>query len=293
MLITRLPRPELHSIVQTLWATDERAAPRPPVSDRERVLPTGSMHVAIRLSSPLCVLGDPCDAAAGRGIDHAPNNLARREIGYAVIGGARPVPYVRDISEPAQSVGAQLRPGAGEALFGAPAEELAGRHTPLDDLWGGAVAEVRERLLWAESAEQKLDIFESYLAARLRHSAVLHPVVAYAIRQLATTSDIGEVVRQTGCSHRRFIALFRRSVGLTPKLYCRVLRFQRSLKRLAREPAVPLVEVALDAGYSDQPHFNRDFREFAGLEPGAYRRILPSSPNHLPLPGSAHRPPVA
>jgi len=50
----------------------------------------------------------------------------RREIGYAIVGGARSTYYVRDISEPASSVGAQLLPGASELLFGVPADELAG-----------------------------------------------------------------------------------------------------------------------------------------------------------------------
>jgi AraC-like DNA-binding protein len=76
---------------------------------------------------------------------------------------------------------------------------------------------------------------------------------------------------------------FREAVGLTPKLYCRVLRFQRALRQLAEHPRIAWIDTALNAGYSDQAHFNRDFRELAGLTPGQYRALAPISANHVPL----------
>lgn len=45
----------------------------------------------------------------------------------------------------------------------------------------------------------------------------------------------------------------------------------------------PLLAAALDAGYADQAHLNREFREFSGITPGAYRRLAPAHPNHVPL----------
>jgi transcriptional regulator GlxA family with amidase domain len=107
--------------------------------------------------------------------------------------------------------------------------------------------------------------------------------VAHALEQFTTTADVREVVRQTGYSHRRFIALFSRAVGLTPKLYCRVLRFQHVVKLTALQQSPSWVDVALAAGYSDQPHFNRQFREFAGVTPSEYDELSPTSPNHVPI----------
>jgi AraC-like DNA-binding protein len=107
--------------------------------------------------------------------------------------------------------------------------------------------------------------------------------VARALGRFATTADVRQVVRESGYSHRRFIALFNRGLGLTPKLYCRILRFQGALEQVAAHPAASLVEVALDAGYSDQAHFNREFREFAGVSPGEYRELSPTFPHHVPI----------
>ena len=63
--------------------------------------------------------------------------------------------------------------------------------------------------------------------------------------------------------------------------YVRVLRFTRALNELRAGRA--LVEVAIDAGYSDQAHFSREFRGFAGTTPSDYRRIAPVAAHHLPV----------
>jgi AraC-like DNA-binding protein len=246
--------------------------PASPVADRERVLPTGTMHLVIRLSDKPLVLFD--DVAG----------CTSRDAGHAIIGGARSTYYVRDISEPASSVGAQLLPGASEILFGLPADELSGRHTLLEDLWGRSAVEARERLHEGDSPERRLDIFESLLAARLPRVYGLHPAVAHALERFMTTTDVRKVVRETGYSHRRFIALFNRAVGLTPKLFCRILRFQRVMELTAAKQPASRVDVALVAGYCDQSHFNRQFREFAGVTPGEYDEISPPSLNHVPVP---------
>jgi AraC-like DNA-binding protein len=85
--------------------------------------------------------------------------------------------------------------------------------------------------------------------------------------------------RASGRSHRSFVELFRRAVGLTPKRYCRVRRFQRALAL----PRGSLGALALAAGYSDQAHFTREFRALAGLTPGEYRRRAPERAHHVPV----------
>lgn len=270
MLLIRHPGPRLSPFVKILWALDQSDPSRPVAAHRERVLPTGDMHLAFRLSDhPLRLVDDIDDPVA-------------HSVGHMVVGGARASFYVRELSGPVRSVGAQLHPGAGELLFGAPADELAGRHTPLEDLWGPSAAEARERLIGAGTPERQLDVLQALLAARLPTVRGLHPAVAHALGRFRTTANVRQVVKESGYSHRRFIELFRRTLGLTPKLYCRVLRFQEALERGAATRA-SLVAVALDAGYSDQAHFNREFLEFAGVTPGEYREISPAFTHHVAI----------
>lgn len=271
MIVTRTPRARLHAAVQTVWATDGKEAASGGLAARELMLPTGRMHVVIRLSDrPFRIF--------------AANNGARAAVtGHALIGGVRTGPYVHEASATEPSVGALLRPGAGPLLLGLPADDLSGRHTGLDEVWGRAVAEARERMTAVASLHRRLDVFETFLAARLPALGAVHPVVAHALRRFAAAATVGDVVRETDYSHRRFISLFRQSVGLPPKAYCRMQRFQQALAGLAAAPAPGAVEVALAAGYSDQSHFNREFLEFAGITPGEYRARRPVWPHHVPL----------
>lgn len=269
MALKRAPRPALRPFVEALWSTDETAEPTLAASRREHVLPTGRMHLVVRLSN------DPLRLFDGTG------DRSGRIVGASVVGGARDAFYIREVSKPLCSVGAQLRPGAAQALFGMPADELAGRHTPLEDLWGQAAESMREHLWELRSPEQRLDLFEAMLAARLPRARGLHPAVRQALAGGFSLS-VHEVVRQSGYSHRTFISLFHRAVGLTPKLYCRVLRFQRALHRVSAGTA-SWIDVALAAGYSDQAHFSREFREFVGVTPTRYRQIAPRFQHHVPV----------
>jgi AraC-like DNA-binding protein len=267
VMLTRAPSPALRPFVQTLWATAEPAG----ATTRERVLPTGAMHVVIRLSEdPLRVFADADDP-----IGHA--------FPHAVIGGARANAYIRDVSRPIRSVGAQLHPGAAPLVVGMPADELAHQHTSLDDLFGTPVRALRQRLLETESLEERLAVFEAFLAARLPAVRGVQPVVAHALGRIAAAVDVGHIVRESGYSHRAFVSLFRRNVGLAPKTYARVHRFSQLLQRLTRHPKLTWAQLALEAGYSDQAHLSREFREIAGVSPTEYERLRAESLHHVPL----------
>jgi AraC-like DNA-binding protein len=170
-----------------------------------------------------------------------------------------------------------------QLLFGAHAGELAERHTPLEDLWGGPVASMRDRLGEAASLEARLDTLEQLLAERLPAVHGLHPAVARALEQLVTSTTVHDVVRSSGYSHRRFIELFVHAVGLTPKVYSRVRRFQRALHRARTPGGESWASVAATAGYSDQSHFNREFRDTVGITPTHYRDLASQFVHHVPL----------
>jgi AraC-like DNA-binding protein len=255
---TRAPRAELAPFIRCVWTGDGAA----PTAERERVLPTGAMHLVIRLDEPLTI--------------YAPGP---RVIGHAVIGGARATPYLRDVSRPVASVGAQLRPGTAELLLGVPAAALAERHTALDEIWPDVPA-LRARLAEAAPAD-RLAIFEAALVARLPRVRAIHPAVAHALARFARADDVGAVVAETGYSHRRFGTLFHHAVGLTPKRYCRVQRLQRALAVL---PSQPLAAVATTAGYADQAHLTREVRALTGLSPGELRALPPG--NHVAVSGT-------
>ena len=273
----RPPHPQLAGLIKTVWFSAPAQSGSARAQSREHVLPTGLMHLVFRLDGPAVrVFKDAADEAG-------------RALGHTLVGGARAGFYAKDVSATAQAVGVQLLPGAAQALLGLPADELAGRHVGLEDVWGSSAGLMREQLLAAPSPQEKLRTLETLLLQRLasKPQQGANPAVARALRQLGRGMRVEEAVARSGYSHRQFIRLFSQAVGLPPKLYGRVQRFQKALGLMQTETggeAPALAMVAMDAGYSDQPHFNREFREFAGLTPEQYRLARPASANHVAVP---------
>lgn len=273
-LLARQPGPALAPFVERLWAFDERAAPPRERSARERALPTGCASLVVRLSDEPIRIFEGVQDAAGR------------TFGHAVLAGARARFHVRDTSRPSCSLGVQFRPGGAAALLGLPAGELAGRYTPLEALWGRAAAEARERMAERSSARERLALLEELLLARRAPRPGLHPAVAHALARLESAlaaPSTAQLARETGYSQRRLIELFRAAVGLTPKVFARIRRFQRALERAGRGRSGGWARVAAECGYFDQSHLVREFQAIAGLAPGAWRPVAPERPNHVPL----------
>jgi AraC-like DNA-binding protein len=202
----------------------------------------------------------------------------------AVVSGA----YSRYIDPQVHDsvLGVHFRPGAAASLLGVPAGELADRHVDLESMWGPAAREIRERLCEAATPEARFSLLEAALLERLRRSPESHPAVPAALAALERADEevsVRQIARDLGLCHRRFIQVVTASVGLTPKLYQRVCRFQRA-RELMRHTATPdWAYVALECGYYDQSHLIRDFRQFAGLSPGEFKRAQTERllPNHI------------
>jgi AraC-like DNA-binding protein len=94
---------------------------------------------------------------------------------------------------------------------------------------------------------------------------------------------VADVSGKIALSSRRFIQVFTDEVGLTPKLFCRVRRFQEAVRRIGTGQRVNWAIVALDCGYFDQAHFIHDFRAFSGLNPSAYAAQRTEHLNHVPI----------
>lgn len=267
-IVRRYPGPPLSRFVECLWYSKRRVSSHP----RERALPTGAVTLVIHL-----------DGGAMRIFDNE-TDLTGRRFRESIVWGPRAGHVVTDTARTGAVVGVQFRPGGAGPVLGLPASELTGLHVELGDLWGAAARRLRECLLEAPSTEALFQRLEMELLARLTHPKFAHPAATHALAVLAAapgTALIGRIQKETGYSPKRFIALFSEAVELTPKLYGRISRFQAVIRAVAREAKVDWVQVALDGGYSDQSHLNREFRVFAGLTPSAYRPVSPDRPHHM------------
>ena len=126
---------------------------------------------------------------------------------------------------------------------------------------------------------------------RLEHEALRHLRVDTEQNQLVTTAArairdgarLDAVASAVGADRRRLVPAFREEVGLAPKQYQRILRFQRCLRAMRTPTPAPLAAIAASCGYADQAHMSRDFKEFSGLTPGRVHGATSTAFNHVPI----------
>ena len=236
-----------------------------PLHRREHVLPDGTFELIIDLRD------EP-----RRLFDRGGNNretLFRR----AWISGAHSQYIIIDALPGSSMIGVHFKPGGAAALLGLPASELRDQVVELDAIWGSAAADLREELLAACGARAKFATLERQLLQRLhgRQLDALQQERVFWARDRLLRADpprIANVVAQLGISHRRFIDEFRGHVGLTPKRFCRIRRFQQVVAEVAVRKPIDWADLAYSCGYFDQAHFANDFRAFSGFRPSEYLR---------------------
>jgi len=156
-------------------------------------------------------------------------------------------------------------------LLGVPGSELANRLVRLDDLLGSFAAELAEQLAEAPDAAARHAIAQGLLARRLSEGGTGSPEVSRVLDRLRASNGAARVealAAEVGWSRRHLSARFHAEVGLAPKAVARIARAEHAARLL--RAGWPLADVAYDAGYADQPHFNRDFRELVGCPPGEF-----------------------
>jgi AraC-like DNA-binding protein len=268
-LLTYRPQAPAAGFVDQLWLYEGSA----PAHAKERALPTGSMELVINLRDETL-----------RGYDPRTRDGFQTFRG-PVLCGAYSESFLIDTAQQASIIGVHFKPGGAFPFLNLPAGELHNTHVALDALWGSKAGKLRERLLEATTPAAKFSVLEQSLLAEAAKPLVRHAAVDFALSEFDSghAHTVRQVTERIGLSPRRFIQVFTREVGLTPKLYCRVRRFQEVLRLVHRRQHVDWVNVALSCGYYDQSHFIRDFRSFAGLSPTAYLDARGDHLNHVAL----------
>ena len=175
-----------------------------------------------------------------------------------------------------QYIGVSFKPGWAYLFLQLPLAELQNQVVPLDTLWGGFAAEIRERLYLAPTIQARFALLEEILLARLREAPQGLKAVRYAIGELARNDgalSIRELSKRMGMSQKHLITQFRQMVGCTPKELARLYRFAQVLDGIDPAQPVDWTSVAHQFCYHDQSHFIRDFKEFTGQTPTDYLRL--------------------
>lgn len=261
----RPPKP-LSLFVDCIWHAEGTAEK----TGLERLLPDGCSELIINLGEEETRIYDA----------EEPTRCSR--LSSSIYCGPHARSFLIDASEQDQVAGVHFHPGGGFAFFATPLREMQNQHVALSDLWGATARELRERLLPLETARGRLLCLEQYLLQQLR-SLGGERCVRGAVLALEQGARVKNLSKQLGVSERTLAKYFEKQVGLTPKLYARIRRFQRVLPKLWANPDPDLAGLALDGGFYDQAHFHHDFRSIAGITPLEYLARATRHPNHVSL----------
>jgi AraC-like DNA-binding protein len=191
--------------------------------------------------------------------------------------GTRTRALVKPSDAAAMFVIVRFKAGGAYPFFGPPLHELTDQLVDLDDLWGDTARLLAERLTKLRPHAAHIEAVQTALLDRLA-ARVYEPAsaanVRRGLRRVAAAPllpSVDALARELGASARQLRRGFAEVVGIGPKQYLRVVRFQRALSALRRLPDTNLATIARMVGYSDQSHLNAEFRALAATTPSALR----------------------
>ena len=255
-MLSRCPALPLRPYVEGVWHYECAA----PLQCSERVLPDARFHLMLNLGA-----------------------------GVAAFAGLRSHHVVLDTARVSSVIGVVFRPGAARAFVAAPAGDFCDQAIQLDLIWGRRFADqLLGRLREARTPEARLCIVEETLVDRIQtfreKHLPMHPNLNYALHAFSNAPNIrtvADVSREIGWSRRWLSHAFAEQVGITPKRYCRLVRFQHLVRDLPSGQPVDWASLALAGGFCDQSHLVHEFRAFSGLSPETFLKSERPFPNHV------------
>lgn len=256
--IEHQPGPALRPYVECYWT---RCFALPPgAEDVYRVLPDGCLDIVFNFGDSWVRRGP----RAGQ-VDRSRSSVV----------GTMTRPLLAQSGRQADFLGVRFRPGKVRAFLKAPAGEITDDSVELADVWGHRGRELEGRLFETPETRQRLHLLEEELRRRLanggRQDARVDAAVETVLRRrgAVSTRDLSAACELT---RQHLARLFEEYVGISPKHFCRVVRFQELLRRLGEQEQPGWASLAADLGYYDQAHLIADFKQFTGLTPAAFLR---------------------
>jgi AraC-like DNA-binding protein len=184
----------------------------------------------------------------------------------------------REIHTGAQfhALGASFYPNALKLIFGFNANELTDTCIDLNALSEEHGTPLSDKLLNSSSIHDQVEILSSFLFLLIQKNNVqtdkaIHFVITEIIASNGSVS-LRDLQQRLQVSERSLERKFKECVGISPKLFARICRFQASLHQLRSNRYTKLSDIAFENGYADQSHYIRAFQEFAGFSPYQYQK---------------------
>lgn len=250
-----VPAPPLNAFIDHLYYLDGTITRR-----HAQILPLPILDFKINLGNPLILY--PAEMGTGTG--------AELRESWSV--GIYTVPHHVDWPTAMRLYGVRVKAGGAFPLFQLPLSNLHNQVVCLDGIWGNRVWDIRHQLATAPTIHAGFQLLERFLLDRLQDAPHGLDLVQYAIQQITRHQGILSIRALSdhiGISQNHLATLFKRLVGIPPKDFARLTRFEfalRTFEAMAWQ-VTDLGDMAHRLGYYDQSHFNKDFVAYSGYCP--------------------------
>lgn len=191
----------------------------------------------------------------------------------ATVEGQSVRPRVYTPVSSVNAMGVQFQTGVLPHLFRFDANEFIDQEISLSDLYK---SDLQEKLLEANSSEKRIQLLCAFIKSLNRRDSRLDPLIASSLESIRVECmpRVHELLKTLGVSERQLERKFLKSIGVTPRHFLSVARFQRTLHYLKRTHDPYFTTLCFDMGYYDQAHFTKDIRRLSGYTPKELHRKL-------------------
>lgn len=200
--------------------------------------------------------------------------------------GLRTEPITIPAGNKSEMMVISFKKGMAAPFFPFPMQEISDSVVDADLVWGTDFGLLREQLLGTDDIWVRFRIIEDFLIREFQSQMAINPCIAFAIDEMTERPDAVNIARMNakiGYSQKHFTDIFRRAVGVTPKSYLKLMRFQKAVKTIDASTNIDWGNLSLECGFYDQSHFINDFKQFSGFTPEQYAKIHTNYQNYVPI----------
>lgn len=246
----------------------------------ERVVPTGHVFIIFELD------GYP------RHTYHNESLEPQATFTKAWISGAHQNHIVISAHESSEMFVIQFKPFGAYPFLHQPIQNLSDQVLPVEQVVGHELLDLRERILPLASSAEKFELANTWLNKRFDSQNTPPQELLELLQQLQSepTLKYKEIVGSYSNTQKHMIDQFKKYIGLSPKTYQRIVRFNDILQRIQQQDHITWSEIAYQCGFSDQSHFIKEFRHFSGFNPKEFIDLSHNldEPNFFPLDRDKH-----
>ena len=182
-----------------------------------------------------------------------------------------------------------FKKGKAYPFYPMPMSEIADQVVSADLIFGRNIIYLREQLLASESIEEMFLLFEKFLLRQFDGTSadeIRTRCIEYTLLHIVNQPDdlsFQRLCDQIGYSQKHFIHLFKEKVGVSPKQYLKIMRFQKAILGIENGGTTHWSDFARENGYYDQPHFINEFKSFSGFTPNEYINRKTDLLNYVPV----------